>query len=1752
MPSPLDGPGLDDAALREWRRDIIDDSELLGLGQAHPDLPPGHSIEPVVFKPDPTEVTREAQSKWDVPAPECNPIPLELVRGGSGPGEGVDEWYLLVDGVRVSPMKLNSLLDDSEEIYRLPSPFKDDTERIGDADTVRPLAFAVRIEAEAAMPAEVTLVVEEVVKSSERLHPLPDAANTRWKDAISETVYNENHGTEQVKEVKRVDMKPYTPEDLTAPVYSMPYPFRAHAQSSFAILNTRLQENEKSMAKIVSDFALNFTESNVRSKWLFEQQASVIEAVSAHQKAVFNLKAVQYGMDLAKWQNKKALDLKKTQSSLDKYPQRIADATARRDRAVQRQQNPPVRAQLDGREAARDRERRARVDRANKTLETFQNKKTELENHMTRIRFRETPKLPKYKSVTIPTSFTKYIMRSNSASNPKGVQVRDGQKNKCVVFGGGAKSALSDVLEQFISLTTALHIVIASELQDKDSDDLFVSRVQRVRKYLVHSNEQKALTLFESLFMTNPEFSKFESTVSSFPEVEAKRKETASKGRKQYMADFKPENADSYLISDRMNHSELMCSTTRLRYKIKVRDVATREEKEWVIDPSEEYGVRAFTAYSNVARDTQKLKEATDTFLKLLFSSKGERSPIQKCYDTLLSLIPSTSEFSNLMKRAAKIQEDRVRQRTSTEKFKLKLSKLYSYEGAMFTTQVVAFSYQVFMGSSLAAAPFASQALNAIANLWKSSADYEYQTSKIKIDKALLLSSQWQNGQYADLFWRMASMSEFRKFIGTFLKLIQSEEATEDKYLTRDIIEKRKIFVEANVQSVISLFELTKPLLDFEAESEEAGSFILDRDTQMFQEGSEQNDQLAEKLAKYYKDLEEAERVKIQQARITVRMPQIVDVKPSPLPSIDSEGIDILCRSAENKPFEARRGIKWVTFLKIGMETLSSIFFAFMRKSERERIVGAALDAYKNNMFIGTIIKYVTGEEDFTSKDVSNTGLVSLVSISGLGATICTILGVPVFSATTILGVPVISAATAAYAGFSFLSYFIIGSQSVDLKGEEEKTKFELEKIKEDTIVGNVQTAIIGATAFLDYQKQSINANEGLQKEYNNCLKKLRGSPIKSSIENAASVIRFLRSKDAEKVLFIANRSLDSTGSSRFRLFERFRVEQRSLEILKSSMYHPASKSAWDGMPDGFALRFVPPPDVVAAVYEAETLRRVLTKDAISRVAETVAAPRSQSGIDLDRLQASRIHSTFLTAVRDQWVSPAKALTEDVEERRFIGRTAPTTAKLLAVNASKMLSLAFSTPNSSSTTPMSLMLEDDLFFDCFAGGGAARLAMRQIPNLAEVRQTIEDDFNARFENDGAGFLFAEIYEANWNAERLYAVKRICDAWRQEANTRKEDEFVPQLDLTTACDDAVGAFRRVEALCAISKHDAPKFAVASAMGALWSFLSESADKTQQEAALRALSVANAKMAQSKPADYQKKNTLKNMSSKFSAQLSFAARRLDVRALRRAPVGSVDDLVNALAPANLVGSVEQVEHYFVAGADNLDFSATPLVYSGTVARPIWLQDVVDACAKLRDFIRETRTSAFLPSDVVAIVPRERSRPGYARHPMILTRERVVGEGHKVGVWAHPSSTLLDAKNLRFDDNGTENLLSALNVLYSGDELRAEKAVTSAKENIERSRVFSFNADRLAAAIRLSAISAEKIEIDLGGPLGTFASHAATAVALAGEIGSRELYLRTFDAAGARVQLDELSAVCKGSIDRGYHVVTFAEFSLIASNL
>ena len=1743
MPSPLDGPGLDDAALREWRRDIIDDSELLGLGQAHPDLPPGHSIEPVVFKPDPTEVTREAQSKWDAPAPECNPIPVELVRGGSGPGEGVDEWYLLVDGVRMSPMKLNSLLDDSEEIYRLPSPFKDDTERIGDADTVRPLAFAVRIEAEAAMPAEVTLVVEEVVKSSERLHPLPDAANTRWKDAISEAIYNENHGTEQVKEVKRVDMKPYTPEDLTAPLYSMPYPFRAHAQSSFAILNTRPQENEKSMAKIVADFAVNFAESNTRSKWLFEQQASVIEAVSAHQKAVFNLKTAQYGMDLAKWQSKKALDLKKTQSSLDKYPQRIADATARRDRAVQRQQNPPVRARLDGGEAARDRERRARVDRENKSLETFQDKKTELENHMTRIRFRETPKLPKYKSITIPTSFTKYFMRSNSASKPSGVQVSGGQKNKCVVFGGGAKSALSDVLDQFISLTTALHIVIASELQDKDSDDLFVSRVQKVRKYLVHSNEQKALTLFESLFMTNPEFSKFESTVSSFPEVEAKRKETASRGRKQYMADFKPEKADAYLILDRMNHSELMCSTTRLRYKIKVRDVATREEKEWVIDPSEEYGVRAFTAYSNVARDTQKLKEATDTFLKLLFSAKGERSPIQKCYDTLLSLIPSTSEFSNLMKRAAKMQQDRVRQRTSVEKFKRNLSKRFSIEGAMVTTQVLAFSWQVYTGASLTAVPFASQVLNSVANLWNSIADYENEMSKIKIDEALLLSTQWQNGQYADLFWRMASMSEFRKFIETFVKLIQSEEATEDEYFTKDIIENRKMFVEANAQSLLATFELTKPLLDFEAESEEAGSFILDRETQMFQEGNEQNDQLAEKLAKYYKDLEEAERVKIQQARITVRMPQIVDVKPSPLPSIDSQGIDILCRSAENKPFEARRGIKYVTILKIGTEFLSRLYFAVARELDGKKYVGVALDAFKDNLLTSTFFKYVMGKEDFTSADVAKTGLGAFLGLATLGPVIASILGVVATPATIAVGV-----------SLPVIAYFGIGTESVNLKNEEEKAEFEYKKLSENTLIGGLQASIISATAFLDYQKQSMNTNNDLQEEYKNCLQKLRNSPIKSSIENAASVIRFLRSNDAEKVLFIANRSLDSTGSSRFRLFERFRVERRSLEILKSSMYHPASKSAWDGMPDGFALRFVPPPDIVAAVYEAETLRRVLTKEAISRVAETVAAPRSQSGIDLDRLQASRIHSTFLTAVRDQWLSPGKALTEDVEERRFIGRTAPTTAKLLAVNASKMLSLAFSKPNSSPTTPMSLILEDDLFFDCFAGGGAARLAMRQIPILAEVRQTIEDDFNARFENHGAGFLFAEIYETNWSAERLYAVKRISDAWRQEATTRKEDEFVPQLDLTTACDDAVGAFRRVEALCAISKHDAPKFAVASAMGALWSFLSESADKTQQEAALRALSVANAKMAQSKPADYQKnliQSKNKKMSSKFSAQLSFAARRLDVRALRRAPVGSVDDLVNALAPV-LVGSVEQVEHYFVAGADNLDFSATPLMYSGTVARPIWLQDVVDACEKLRDFIRESRTSDFLPPDVVAIVPRERSRPGYARHPMILTRERVVGEGHKVGVWAHPSSTLIDSKNLRFDDNGTSDLLSALNVLYSGDELRAEKAVTSAKENIERSRVFSFNADRLAAAIRLAAISAEKIEIDLGGPLGTFASHAATAVALAGEIGSRELYLRTFDAAGARVQLDELSAVCKGALDRGFHVVTFAEFSLIGSNL
>ena len=148
-----------------------------------------------------------ANPQWPAPEGESDPIGIELVRGVHGPAD--DGWTVVVDGLHVG---LNAT---GYTFVQLPPPVAVD-KQVTRETVVRPVVVAMRLEDEARRPDRVQLILEQVCTSDERA----------------------NYGQEdEVIEMARMDIAGYRPCDPFAPAASMPYPFRAPAQSAVSIIS---------------------------------------------------------------------------------------------------------------------------------------------------------------------------------------------------------------------------------------------------------------------------------------------------------------------------------------------------------------------------------------------------------------------------------------------------------------------------------------------------------------------------------------------------------------------------------------------------------------------------------------------------------------------------------------------------------------------------------------------------------------------------------------------------------------------------------------------------------------------------------------------------------------------------------------------------------------------------------------------------------------------------------------------------------------------------------------------------------------------------------------------------------------------------------------------------------------------------------------------------------------------------------------------------------------------------------------------------------------------------------------------------------------------------------------------------------------------------------------------------------------------------------------------------------------------------
>ena len=483
---------------------------------------------------------------------------------------------------------------------------------------------------------------------------------------------------------------------------------------------------------------------------------------------------------------------------------------------------------------------------------------------------------------------------------------------------------------------------------------------------------------------------------------------------------------------------------------------------------------------------------------------------------------------------------------------------------------------------------------------------------------------------------------------------------------------------------------------------------------------------------------------------------------------------------------------------------------------------------------------------------------------------------------------------------------------------------------------------------------------------------------------------------------------------------------------------------------------------------------------------------------------------------------------------------------MLAKEACALLRAAFT-----AKTP-TLIDDDDHFFDCFAGGGAARLAMRQIPTVAQTLGEIQGRAQTQ---PSTATAYLKAARVEWTAERRAAIDTLCKMW-EEVATASSSMLVPQLDVAVASREALASFLRVRELSTLANKRSmgPMLATASAMTALYAIVGPDADPQMRNQGLRGLAQASTEVEGFRYQEGFSKPEAKegNLSGHSTGKVAFAARRLDVEALTTAPVGDgVDALVEALGPAKLLTADAETEHYYVACGDNLDFQPSPLLYSGAVAQPVWLQDVAGACDRLLATLTTSPAAVTVAAaDGVALLrPRTGTEPGLARHPLVVTRQSLGDNGgDAVGVRLLKQDLVPLTLATPEAESAMGSLLGAMALLRHDaskeTRQRADLAADVARVATGRSRILAFNADRCAAGLALAA-EAPRTEVDATSGAPT-ALEVALGMAMT-ETTSDEVVLRTPEPDYERRNLEDLRTVCQEAMKQNCKVVTLAEMSL-----
>ena len=1718
MPSPLDRPGLDDAPLREWVADA-EDGDTFGFAEAHARELRG-LVTPVEYAPGPGKSDDDIGDDRPEREPVANPISIELVRGANGPGNvgaDIDEWTVLIDGVRCRPVKRpDDTFETSVDVYHLPLPFESELEFQRGPESVRPVALGVRIENEALVPAKVEVVVEQVVESEERVAE---------KDSVYAFGYNRLNGRttdEETLKLETMELPVYTPLDHTAQCRAMAYPFRAPAQSALALMHVGedasltaglMKQAQAAMLRTWKDMTFE------RKKW--QNNIALRRSVNKHAARVNIAKTFRFvsaKLDRLKTLNereaeiteqltesKKRLD-KKSSKNLDKIVPGYAELSAPQKETRKKKLSDEDQKKIDD-------EIEEKNTKMTQLEADTEKKLTKLNNRIDRERVKQN--VLKHRNVYVSNEaiVRRFPTPLRVSSTIEALKADD----HCTILGGGELSAIQDLSKQFDHL---LQAVASSKAKLKNfGAGSTVSRaqlVQEMHRFLIQLNQMKAARLLESMLRARPTF-------QTYKDMEPK---TDGKGfdKAAYAKVFKPETAGIHLLMHRLGRQELEQTSVRTRLRVRFTDSGKTkpDDQEWVFEASRKYGYLAHASYRDEYTEMERLKGKIANFKEAL-QEPGVREDVNglltKTWQSLLGVVEATPDAVQEFFKSA-VDYAFLDDRGKMIELMGTLQRQRDYVSIGGEAGLAALRLSQFGKES----GFDALGLAGIESLMAAVGQTQEVQSKIKKNnekaKSVAKYNWWFSDDPMNVLYGLLATPGVTQLLTSWIK---SDPAKEDEVST-------KIFTVKNVDlgfktmnaTLLEIETCARQSLPYEHAESASGrrSYDLVYNAAL---ATAENDTEADGAKLYLQKLRRAEYERVAVERLHrdfyCRMPNIVSAKPPKALSFRNPELMVVKALDLEELLAIKPQPTWVKFLS-AVPLLFTIP-SFIKEYREGTGVNDSAPTYWDS-FTGTLSNLAAKSGFLQGVSTASFALANVGNLKALASAV----GMTASSSALLAGSILLRGIG------SVFDYFTTEQGTAEVgESEDELRKVELSSRDANNLL---RLSVDAANVVQRVHQRIAYDHHKKGDKFKKCMEKARGNPIQSAVQNGSYT-----SKKLHKSLEEAGGSfLVNADGARFRFFERFRVRHTDEELLRSVLYQPSANLAWARMPDGLALRFVPPLELVENIREGEDLRRVAMNAAIARVTDTALAPRPQSGADLAQLSARRIHTELQIAIRDDWLFPKTKSGRSQTRRNYVTRSAPQTAAMLAEEARKLLLAAFG------TEVPTLVDASDPFFDCFAGGGAVRLAIRHLPVVEDTLNEIANEALLNKNWLGAA-------TKAWTTERKHLLRALCDAWKTIA-TSTSSMFVSHLDLSTASREALSSFGRIAAL-APKDDNAARLAAASAAAALHSVIGRDASEARREQGLRALATADGELG---GFAYQSKLRMPTDAPRTPGgdKTAFAARRLDYDAMRKAPLGDgIEALIEALGPADLLGVHHETEHYYVACGENLDFQPSPLLYSGVVAQPVWLERVVDACVRLDASLSEEGLLGIADLEAGHAVVRRRPRtaPGLARHPLVVTRSGQ-GEGEVIGLQL--LSMQGDAVPFRRDDDaeGPFSLLQAMAVLCNtatpDDEFVASAASEVANNRVARARVFAFNVDRCAAGLALAA-SAPRTDVEVAEEL--LVTQAAVGLALA-QSTSDQVRLRVADATRARAQLDRLRARCASALERECKATTLAELAVALVDL